>query len=268
MRATNAMRTWACAAATTCALPVAEGKACIFTPIADSPTVAQLHDGKELISLEKARFFDPCARVMVKKGTAIVQYIKGKDGAQVPVRHRLDEGQSVNAAEFGDATTTTTVARSLLAVLTQAKERPVLGQKYFDKPAQVGAPFGDVYIPVGGLELRFVNLEGDARVQITDAASQAVLLEGVAAQGMTLDRQRFRAGGTFAVRITSSRGKLPAGAFEVVAASASVEIDKSLHAIQSDATLDATGRAIARALLFEHEGLSFNRELTLKDLKP
>lgn len=245
----------------------AYGNACIFSPKAGATTVAQLQDGNEVVTLSGARLFDPCARVVVAKGVAIAQYVTDKGNAE---REEIAEGQRVSASKLGaiGAAATKTVGRGILAVLTEAKQSKALGQKYFDKPAQAGTPFGDVYIPADGLALRFVLLEGDARVQIADSGSRAVLAEVVAAQGVTLDRTRFRPGGRYTVRVTTARAALPPGAFEVVAADASALLDKALQDIDADTRLDAAGRLVARALLFEHEGLSFNREVTLREVRP
>jgi hypothetical protein len=246
----------------------AYGTACIFSPKAGAPTVAQLQDGNEVVQLNGARLFDSCARVVVTKGVAIAQYVTDKGDAE---REEIAEGQRVNASRLGNAAiaaATKTVGRGILAVLTEPKQNKTQGAKYFDQPGQLGTPFGDVYIPVDGLVVRFVHLEGDARVQIADAASRAVLAEAVAAQGLTLERARFRAGGRYTVKVASTRTAPPPGAFEVVAAGASADLDKALHAIDADTRLDATGRAVARALLFEREGLSFNREITLREVRP
>ena len=262
----NILRAVACGALAW-GLGPAYGNACIFSPKAGAATVAQLQDGNELVVLSGARLFDPCARVVVAKGVAIAQYVTDKGNAE---REEIAEGQRVSAGKLGaiGAAATKTVGRGILAVLTEAKQTKALGQKYFDKPAQVGTPFGDVYIPADGLVLRFANLEGDARVQIADAASRAVLAEVVAAQGVTLDRTRFLPGGRYTVRVTTARTALPPGVFEVLAPDAVALIDKAVQDIDADARLDAACRAVARALLLEHEGLSFNREVALSEVRP
>jgi hypothetical protein len=265
---TRRWRTLACAVLGWGLGSAAYGNACIFSPKAGAPTVAQLQDGNEVVHLSGARLFDSCARVVVTKGVAIAQYVTDKGDAE---REEIVEGQRVNASRLGNeaiAAATKTVGRGILAVLTKPKQSEALGAKYFDKPGQVGTPFGDVYIPAEGLVVRFVHLEGDARVQIADVASRAVLAEVVAAQGLTLERARFRPGGRYTVKVATARAALPPGAFEVVAADASADLDKALQAIDADARLDATGRAVARALLFEREGLSFNREITLREVRP
>jgi len=248
------------------ALP-AWGAACIFVPQAGAGTTV-LNDGKEVVELTKARYFDPCARVQVAKGSAQAHFVN--DGK--PQWRVLNEGQRVDPAVLAGGaaadTPTKSVGRSILSVLTEPKERTTHGQKFFDKPAQVGAPFGDVFIPADGLALRFVNLEGDARVVIVDDSTRATLFEAVAAQGMTLERTRLRAGGKYTVRVTSAQVRLAPVVFEVTTPQQSAELDRALQAIAADSALDAVGRAIARALLFEHEGLSFNREIALRELKP
>ena len=243
------------------------GAACIFVPQPGAGATT-LHDGKGNIDLTQATYFDPCARVQVVKGSAQAHFVNnGKPGWRV-----LSEGQRVDPAMLAGGaaadTPTKSVGRSILAVLTEGKETVKLGQKFFEKPAQVGAPFGDVFIPIEGLVLRFANLEGDARVSIIDDSTRATLVEAVAAQGITLERARLRAGARYTVRVTSARARLAPGAFEVTTPQQSAELDQALQAIAADNALDAAGRAIARALLFEHEGLSFNRELALRELKP
>jgi hypothetical protein len=265
--ATRRWRTLACAVLAWGFGSAAYGTACIFSPKAGAPTVAQLQDGNEVVPLSGARLFDSCARVVVTKGVAIAQYVTDKGDAE---REEIAEGQRVNASRLGNAAiaaATKTVGRGILAVLTEPKPNKTQGAKYFDQPGQLGTPFGDVYIPVDGLVVRFVHLEGDARVQIADAASRAVLAEAVAAQGLTLERARFRPG-RYTVKVASTRAAPPPGAFEVVAADTSADLDKALQAIDADTRLDATGRAVARALLFEREGLSFNREITLREFRP
>ena len=206
-----------------------------------------------------------CARVIVTKGLAVAQYLDKQGKLRT---EEVSEGKGITVANLdANAAPVRAVARGLMAVLTDPKERSAAGQKYFDKPAQVGAPFGDVYVPPEGLAVRFVNLEGDARVQIADAATNATLLEAMAAQGLTLDRARLRAAGKYSVRVLSARGKLPPGAFEVVAQDLSNELDQALKAIDADELLDANTRPIARALVFEREGLSFNREIALREIK-
>jgi hypothetical protein len=248
------------------ALP-AWGAACIFVPQPGGGATT-LHDGKEVVELKAARYFDPCARVQVAKGSAQAHFVaNGKPEWRV-----LSEGQRVDAAALAGGAAADapirSVGRSILAVLTEGKETVKAGQKFFEKPAQVGAPFGDVFIPPEGLVLRFVNLEGDARVSIVDDSTRKTLFEAVAAQGVTLERALLRAGGRYTVQVTSARAKLVPGAFEITAAQQSAELDQALQAIAADRALDAAGRAIARALLFEHEGLSFNREVALRELKP
>lgn len=254
----NLVVAWGAAA---CAL-AANAAACFLSPRAGA---AMVQDGKEQLSLTGPRAFDNCERVVVVKGVVLAQYL---DKAGAARTEELAEGKALAATNFDPNTAPVRgVARGLVAVLTDPRERSSAGQKYFDKPAQIGAPFGDVYLPPGGLPVRFVDLEGDARVQITDATGNAVVLEAAAAQGMTLDRARFRAGGKYGVRVNSARGKLPPGAFEVVPADLAGELDQALKAIDADALLDADTRAIARALVFEREGLSFNRETALRELK-
>jgi hypothetical protein len=248
------------------ALP-AWGAACIFVPQPGAGATT-LRDGNVDVELKAARYFDPCARVQVAKGSAQAHFVNnGKPEWRV-----LNEGQRVDpAALAGGAAADAplkSVGRSILAVLTEGKESVKAGQKFFEKPAHVGAPFGDVFIPHEGLVLRFVNLEGDARVAIIDESTRATLFEAVAAQGVTLERARLRAGGKYTVRVTSARTRLAPGAFEVTTPQHSAELDQALQAIAADSALDAAGRAIARALLFEHEGLSFNREIALRELKP
>lgn len=240
----------------------AHAAACFLSPRGGAAVV---QEGREQIALGGPRAFDQCERVTVVKGVVLAQYLDKTGAART---EELAEGKALAAANTDpNAAPVRGVARGLVAVLTDPRERASPGQKYFDKPAQVGAPFGDVYLPPGGLIVRFVDLEADARVQIADAASNAVLLDVAAAQGMTLDRARFRPGGTYSVRVSSARGKLPPGAFEVVPAELAGELDQALKAIDADALLDPGTRAIARALVFEREGLSFNRETVLRELK-
>lgn len=240
---------------------------CFLSPaVAAAATPTVVLDGKESVTLAGVRAFDNCERLTVAKGSALAQYV---DKQGKPQRELVVEGKGLTVANLdANPAPVRAVARGLLAVLTDPKERSSAGQKYFDKPSQVGAPFGDVYIPRDGLRVRFVNLEGDARVQIADAASNAVLLDALAAQGATLERSRFKPGGRYAVRVVSSRAKLPPGAFEVVGPDVSNDLDSVLQAIDADVLLDASTRPIARALAFEREGLSFNRELVLREMKP
>lgn len=240
--------------------------ACFLSPRGDKPSGATVvQDGKEQVALSGSRAFDNCARIVVIKGLAVAQYLDKQGKLRT---EEMSEGKGITVANLdANATPVRAVARGLMAVLTDPKERSAAGQKFFDKPAQVGAPFGDVYIPREGLVVRFVNLESDARVQIADASTNATVLEAVASQGLTLDRGRLRAGGTYNVRALSSRGKLPPGAFEVVAQELSHELDQALKAIEADQLLDANTRPIARALVFEREGLSFNREIALREMK-
>ena len=239
--------------------------ACFLSPKGDQPSTTVVQDGKDQVALAGARAFDNCERVIVTKGVAVAQYL---DKQGKPRTEEIAEGKGITVANLdANAAPVRAVARGLMAVLTDAKERSAAGQKFFDKPSQVGAPFGDVYLPPEGLAMHFVNLEGDARVQIADAQTNATLLEAAVAQGLTLDRVRFRAGGKYSLRVLSSGGKTPPGAFEVVAQDLSLELDQSLKAIDADQMLDANTRPIARALMFEREGLSFNREIALREMK-
>ncbi len=239
--------------------------ACFLSPKGDKPATTFVQDGKDQVVLAGARAFDNCERVIVTKGVAVAQYL---DKQGKPRTEEITEGKGITVANLdANAAPVRAVARGLMASLTDPKERSAAGQKFFDKPSQVGAPFGDVYLPPEGLAVHFFNLEGDARVQIADAQTNATLLEAAAAQGLTLDRARFRVGGKYSVRVLSSRGKAPPGAFEVVAQDLSLELDQTLKAIDADQMLDADTRPIARALVFEREGLSFNREIALREVR-
>jgi hypothetical protein len=248
---------WAALAA---APGLAGATACILTPTADASGAIARRDGQ---MLKGATLIDNCANLKLEAGSAMAQYIDKagqlgmvlvKAGAAMAVPNLSANAQPVNV-----------VGRGLLSILTDAPERPVPGKKYFEKPAQVGAPFGDVYIPPDGLALRFTNLEGDARIQIFDGPR--MIVEAIAAQGLTLDRTRFRPGATYGVRIATTRGKLPDGAFEVLAADLQSQLDDTLSRIERDERLDTHMRVVGKALLFEHEGLSFNREVLLRGMK-
>ena len=240
--------------------------ACFLSPKGEPASAATVvQDGRDQISLSGPRAFDKCERVVVTKGVAVAQYLD-KQGR--PTTEVIAEGKGITASNLDtNAAPVRAVSQGLLAMLTDPKERSTAGQKFFDKPSQVGAPFGDVYLPPEGLAVRFFNLEGDARVRIADAGTDAVVLEAPAAQGLTLDRARLRAGGKYSVRVLSSRDKLPPGAFEVVAQDLSIELDQALKAIEADPLLDANTRPLSRALVFEREGLSFNREIALREMK-
>lgn len=240
--------------------------ACFLSPKSDGAAGATIvQDGKEQVALAGARAFDNCARVIVVKGAAVAQYLDKQGTLRTEV---VAEGKGIAAASIdGNAVPVRAVARGLLAVLTDPKDHNVAGQKFFDKPSQVGAPFGDVYIPPSGLTVRFANLSSDARVQIADAVTNTVVFDVAASQGLTLERSRTRPAGKYAVRVVSARDKLPPGAFEVVPQDVSLELDKALAAIDADTLLDARSRPIARALVFEHEGLSFNRDIALRQVK-
>ena len=217
------------------------------------------------VALAGPQAFDNCERVTVTKGVAVAQYL---DKQGKPHSEEIAEGKGITATDLDtNAAPVRAVARGLLAMLTDPKERVTAGQKFFDKPAQVGAPFGDVYIPPEGLKVRFINLDGDAKVQIADVGTNVVVLEAAATQGMTLERARVRTGGTYSVRVLSGREKLPPGAFEVVSADVAGDIDQALKAVNADPLLDAETRAVARALVFEREGLTFNRALALRETK-
>jgi hypothetical protein len=240
--------------------------ACFLSPmVAAGAAAAELQVGKDQVLLLGVRAFDNCERVTVIKGVALAQYL---DDQGKPRSKAINAGEGLKGVNLdASAAPVRAVGRSLLSVLTDPKERRAAGQKYFDKPTQVGAPFGDVYIPRDGLRVSFVNLEGDARVQIADAATQSVVLDASATQGMTLDRARIRAGERYVVRVVSSNQKLPPGAFEVVAPDVANDVDRALSAIDVDPLLDADTRWLARALVFEREGLTFNRELALREMK-
>jgi hypothetical protein len=94
-----------------------------------------------------------------------------------------------------------------------------------------------------------------------------MLIEALAAQGLTLDRARLRPGATYNIRIATARGKLPDGAFEIVAADLQSQLDESLGRIDRDDRLAPDMRAVGKALLLEQEGLSFNREVVLRGIK-
>jgi hypothetical protein len=241
--------------------------ACFLSPVTDKysgETVLQSRDKRESITLANVRAFDDCASLVVSKGVAVAQYL---DKSGKLKTEALTEGKGVAADQLtANAAPVRAVSRSLLAVLTDPKERKVPGQKFFDKPAQVGAPFGEIYIPLQGLAMTFVVLEGDARVQIVDATSNAVLVETAAARGLTLQRKDVRAAGKYIVRVLSIE-KIPPGAFEVVADDVSAELDEALAGIDGDKLLDENTRPIARALVFEREGLSFNRLIALQGMK-
>jgi hypothetical protein len=237
---------------------------CFFSPEKAGEAVV-VQDGSQSVTLTGPRAFENCLAVVVTKGVAKAQYVdvKGKATSQ-PVL----TGKGVNPANLGqNAAPVRAVSRSLLAMLTDPNEQSKVGQKYFEKPAQIGAPFGDVYIPPEGLIVRFSKLEGDARIQVADAASNAPLFEATVAQGMTLDRSRLRPGGKYTVRVVSAREKIPPGAFEVVSQEVATDLEQALKAIDADPLLDTGTRPIARALAFEQEGLSFNREIALRELK-
>jgi hypothetical protein len=239
---------------------IAGATACILTPTADASGAQARRNGQ---ALKGATLVDNCANLKLEAGTAMAQYIDkaGQLGAVL-----ISAGTALAVPNLGpNAQPANVVGRGLLSILTDAPERPVPGKKYFDKPAQVGAPFGDVYIPPDGLALRFSNLEGDARVQVFDGSR--LVVESVAAQGLTLDRTRFRPGTTYGVRVVTARGKLPDGAFEVLAADVQSQLDDTLGRLERDERLDVQMRAVGKALLFEHEGLAFNRELLLRGMK-
>jgi hypothetical protein len=247
-------------AALTAVPGLASATACILTPTADASGALARRDGQPL---KGTTVVENCANLKLEAGTAMAQYIDKagqlgvvliKAGAALALPNLSANAQPVNV-----------VGRGLLSILTDAPERPVPGKKYFEKPAQVGAPFGDVYIPPEGLALRFTSLEGDARIQVFDGSRMVV--ETIAAQGLTLDRTRFRPGVTYGIRIATTRGKLPDGAFEVLAADLQSQLDDTLGRIERDERLDVQMRVVGKALLLEHEGLSFNREVLLRGMK-
>jgi hypothetical protein len=248
------------------ALPSAWSAECIFSPKPERPGLeTSLLDGRQSVSLPEPRMFEDCLRVIVAKGTALAQYI---DRLGKPKSDTISEGKGVDPADMApNPVPVRAVGRSLVAMLTEGKEGKAVGQKFFDKPSEVGAPFGDLYIPPEGLSVRFYNLEPDARIRIADFSTQRVLLESAASMPMTLDRGRFKAGGKYSVQVLASRGKLPPGAFEVVDQALTDELDRSLQALAKDPQLDRNTSAIARALMFEREGLSFNRETAIRGMR-
>lgn len=256
-RCTTVRMLWAALAA----VPgLASATACLLTPTADASGAIARHGGE---TLKGGKVIENCANLTLEAGTAMAQYIDKagrlgmvlvKAGAALAVPDLNANAQPVKV-----------VGRGLLSILTDAPERAVPGKKYFDKPTQVGAPFGDVYIPPEGLPMRFTDLEGEALVQIFEG--RRVIVETIAAQGLTLDRTRFRPGVTYGIRIVTSRGKLPDGAFETVAPDLQSHLDDALARIERDDRCDAHMRVIGKALLLEYEGLSFNREVLLRGMK-
>jgi hypothetical protein len=256
-RCTSVRMLWLALAA---APNLASATACLLTPTADASGAIARHGGE---TLKAGKVIENCANLTLEAGTAMAQYIDkaGRLGMVL-----IKAGAALAVPDLNaNAQPVKVVGRGLLSILTDAPERAMLGKKYFDKPAQVGAPFGDVYVPPEGLAVRFADLEGEARIQIFEG--QRVVFETIAAQGLTLDRTRFRPAVTYGIRIVTTRGKLPDGAFEIVASDLQSQLDDALGRIERDERLDAHMRAVGKALLLEHEGLSFNREVLLRGMK-
>jgi hypothetical protein len=238
----------------------AHATSCIVSPTADASGAIARLSGQPL---KPNTLVDNCASLKLDAGTAMAQYIDSAGQVGVAL---VKAGAALSVPKLnGNAQPVNAVSRALLSILTDAPERAVAGKKFFDKPAQVGAPFGDVYVPPEGLSIRFTNLEGEARVQIFEGPR--MLIETLAAQGLTLDRAKLRPATTYHIRIATARGKLPDGAFEIVAADLQAQLDDSLGRIDRDDRLAPDMRAVGKALLLEHEGLSFNRELVLRGIK-
>ncbi len=207
---------------------------------------------------------DDCAKVHLRSGTATAVYFDktGKLQREAFVADRPGSPQNMDP----NSAPAKAVARSLFAVLTDGKAAQTSGKKFFDKPSQIGAPFGDVYVPVGGLTFQFTNLEPGARVVIAAKTGNASVLQADAALAISLSRAQLQAGQTYALRVQTAKGNLPQVLFEVVSQAVAEELDKALQVIDTDHAQDPNSRAVARALVFEREGLSFNRDLALKEI--
>ena len=209
---------------------------------------------------------DDCAKVHLRSGRATAVYLD-KSGKLQRENFVADKPGSPQNMDPNSAPAKA-VARSLFAVLTDGKAAQTSGKKFFDKPSQIGAPFGDVYVPAAGLTFQFTNLEPGARVAINAKAGNATVLQADAALAVSLSRVQLQAGQTYALRVHTAKGPLPQALFEVVSQAVQDELDKALQEIDTASAQDPNSRAVARALVFEREGLSFNRDLALKEISP
>ncbi len=244
-------------AATTAALAAP----CILTTLKGE--TAMLANGT---AFSGAFSMDDCAKVHLRGGRATAVYFDKKGQLQRQAFEVEKPGSPQNMDP--NSAPAKAVARSLFAVLTDGKVAQTSGKKFFDKPSQIGAPFGDVYVPVAGLTFQFTNLEPGARVVIAAKAGNASVLQADAALAINLSRAQLQAGQTYALRVQTAKGNLPQVLFEVVSKAVEEELDKTLQQIDTDSAQDPNSRAVARALVFEREGLSFNRDLALKEISP
>ena len=142
---------------------------CILTTLKGE--TAMLANGT---SFSGAFSMDDCARVHLRSGRATAVYFDKKGQLQRQAFEVEKPGSPQNMdPNSGPAKA---VARSLFAVLTDGKAAQTSGKKFFDKPSQIGAPFGDVYVPAAGLTFHFTNLEPGARVAINAKAGNATVL--------------------------------------------------------------------------------------------
>lgn len=128
---------------------------------------------------------------------------------------------------------------------------------------EYNAPFKEIHVPAAGLSFKPTKVGADAQFQVLDEGRR-VVQSGAAGGGVKIERKGLLPGGRYVYQLLQGGKPLLASSFTLTDPDNENFVAASLQRIDATPGLDATARAIARALLYEERSLSFNGMLVMQ----
>lgn len=228
------------------------------------------------------RVTERCAELRVQAGSVQLVYT----GAQgEPLSETVQAGRTPVLAGLARSSEAFDGVQRLLTLGVRDMSATAGGTKQYNAlaytPSAFGAPFGELWVPPEGLRFRFFQPKppsGQAALVVQEidltisAGGNPVFLGRVNLdQEVHMPAQSLAPGQRHAVRlrVQTGNGTLDLrGDFTVLDAARSQEISAALGRLQAAGLRDGAAGAIAHALVFEDDALSFNARQRMLQVKP
>jgi hypothetical protein len=215
--------------------------------------------------IEAARLSPDCASVAVQEGRLRVVFASSQ-GANTQILGPGEKPVLTGARSPGEVYAS--VGREVGAAVQRSGATPP-GKAHDDgatSAVPIGGPAQDVYVPEGGLQFALLSIDQPTEYRVLDAAGK-VLQQGSATSGVKLTRQGLVADGKYQFQLLRGGKLWKTSNFALPEAQVDQDVGSALRSLDSRG-LDRTSLAIARALVYEMNSLSFNRGLSLRELRP
>jgi hypothetical protein len=204
-----------------------------------------------------------CASLKVKSGVVKALFF-GAEGKQQAKTVKAGERFNPGPIE-GSSSTIVAVLENYRQLLAEGPSQKKPGRKYFDKPENLGMPFGHLYVPEKGLPFTLKGADGQSLAyRLIDDETGKLVTQGTGMGGrpVLIDKQWLQPDRLYRLSVNLS-GRDVESTVQIASMQIDDEIRGSLGAIDNDASLDAEDRRLLKALLFEEFALGYNRQLTL-----